>query len=75
MIMQPVRFFLVMSSSLAFTAQVHGQVEGLSTRLHGKRIHRFTCRVRTPRGGPPGHFTLALVGPAAGIAFLTSSRT
>ena len=52
--MQPVRFFMVMmswSEHLLSLPKRMGQADGLSKRLHRKRIHRFTCRVRAPRRG------------------------
>ena len=51
--MKRVRFIIVMSNSLLSLPKRMGQVDGLSKGLHGKRIHRFTCRVRAPRAGAP----------------------
>jgi hypothetical protein len=50
MFTQPVRLLLVMINSLLSLPKSMGQVDDVSKRLHGKRIQRFTCRVRTPLG-------------------------
>jgi hypothetical protein len=59
-------------------AQRIGQVVVYRTRLHGGRMHRFTCREQTPRGASawshhrklPPSYSLAEL-----LAFFTSSRT
>ena len=53
MIMQPVRFFMVMSNSLLSSPSAWARPVVFRTELHRKRIHRFTCRVRAPLPGRP----------------------
>ena len=65
--MKRVRFFIVMSNSLLSLPKRMGRVDGLSKGLHGKRIHRVTCRVRAPpQGRPLGRVSSSRTGYSLG---------